>query len=75
MGLTTICSDLLFCRFDCLEMGLKLMRFSPLPPRPFTPAGERSAARLFFGYFLLAKQKKVARPAGRNSGLRPHKTT
>ena len=30
------------------------------------PAGPRSAARLFFGYFLLAKQKKVARPPGRN---------
>jgi hypothetical protein len=30
------------------------------------PAGPRSTARLFFGYFLLAKQKKVARPPGRN---------
>jgi len=30
------------------------------------PAGPRPAARLFFGYFLLAKQKKVARPPGRN---------
>ncbi len=30
------------------------------------PAGARSTARLFFGYFLLAKQKKVARPPGRN---------
>jgi hypothetical protein len=30
------------------------------------PAGPRSSARLFFGYFLLAKQKKVARPQGRN---------
>ena len=30
------------------------------------PAGPRSSARLFFGYFLLAKQKKVARPKGRN---------
>jgi hypothetical protein len=30
------------------------------------PVGPRPLARLFFGYFLLAKQKKVARPAGRN---------
>ena len=30
------------------------------------PAGARPWARLFFGYFLLAKQKKVARPTGRN---------
>ena len=29
------------------------------------PAGPRSLARLFFGYFLLAKQKKVTRPPGR----------
>ena len=29
------------------------------------PAGARSLARLFFGYFLLAKQKKVTRPPGR----------
>jgi len=30
------------------------------------PAGPRPLARLFFGYFLLAKQKKVTRPTGRN---------
>jgi hypothetical protein len=30
------------------------------------PAGPRSSARLFFGYFLLAKQKKVARLPGRD---------
>ena len=37
------------------------------------PAGARPWARLFFGYFLLAKQKKVARPTGRNRylNLRP----
>ncbi len=35
------------------------------------PAGPRSSARLFFGYFLLAKQKKVARPPGRNPVLNP----
>ncbi len=29
------------------------------------PAGARPVARLFFGYFLLAKQKKVTRPPGR----------
>ncbi len=33
------------------------------------PAGARPRARLFFGYFLLAKQKKVARPRGRNLNL------
>ncbi len=33
------------------------------------PAGARPWARLFFGYFLLAKQKKVARPTGRNRYL------
>ncbi len=27
--------------------------------------GRRQQGRLFFGYFLLAKQKKVARPPGR----------
>ena len=30
------------------------------------PAGARPLARLFFGYFLLAKQKKVTWPTGRN---------
>ena len=30
------------------------------------PVGPRPLARLFFGYFLLAKQKKVTRPTGRN---------
>jgi hypothetical protein len=30
------------------------------------PEGARSVARLFFGYFLLAKQKKVTRLPGRN---------
>ena len=34
------------------------------------PAGPRPLARLFFGYFLLAKQKKVTRPAGRNLALK-----
>ena len=34
------------------------------------PAGARPLARLFFGYFLLAKQKKVTRPAGRNLALK-----
>jgi len=29
-------------------------------------AAARTSARLFFGYFHLAKQKKVARPPGRN---------
>ncbi len=35
------------------------------------PAGARPLARLFFGYFLLAKQKKVARPIGRNRYSKP----
>jgi len=35
------------------------------------PAGPRPLARLFFGYFLLAKQKKVTRPAGRNPYSKP----
>ncbi len=30
------------------------------------PEGARPLVRLFFGYFLLAKQKKVTRPTGRN---------
>ena len=34
------------------------------------PAGTRPLARLFFGYFLLAKQKKVTRPTGRNPDLK-----
>jgi len=36
-------------------------------------AAARTSARLFFGYFHLAKQKKVARPPGRNpaSGCKP----
>ena len=33
------------------------------------PKEARPLARLFFGYFLLAKQKKVARPTGRNLNL------
>ncbi len=58
-------------------------------PRKRTAAGlPRSAAqgsqtggRLFFAHFLLAKQKKVSRPPGRNPGSRPqqrhtpHRTT
>ncbi|MDZ4396873.1 hypothetical protein, partial [Hydrogenophaga sp.] len=30
------------------------------------PAGPRTSARLSFGYFSLAKQRKVARPPGRD---------
>ena len=37
------------------------------------PAGPRSMARLFFGHFLLAKQKKVTRPPGRTPAC--HVTT
>ncbi len=35
------------------------------------PEGARHLARLFFGYFLLAKQKKVTRPTGRNRYSNP----
>jgi hypothetical protein len=35
------------------------------------PKGARPLARLFFGYFLLAKQKKVTRPTGRNRYSKP----
>ena len=44
----------------------------PTPPPASSarnPEGARPAARLFFGYFLLAKQKKVTRLPGRNPGL------
>ena len=33
--------------------------------------GSQTGGRLFFAYFLLAKQKKVSRPPGRQPGLRP----
>ena len=33
--------------------------------------GRRQWGRLFFAYFLLAKQKKVSRPPGRQPGSRP----
>ena len=50
--------------------------FSQTPPNA-SSAGNREAARtparLFFGYFLLAKQKKVARPPGRDPAC--HATT
>ncbi len=48
---------------------LSAARLRQTPTKPSSaryPAGARSTARLFFGYFLLAKQKKVARPPGRN---------
>ncbi len=41
----------------------------PTPPPASSagnPAGARPVARLFFGYFLLAKQKKVTRLPGRD---------
>ena len=38
------------------------------------PVGPRPLARLFFGYFLLAKQKKVTRPIGRNRYSKPRPT-
>src|SRR5690606_37331930 len=34
-------------------------------------AAARTSARLFFGYFLLAKQKKVPRPPGRDPAKPP----
>lgn len=37
--------------------------------------GRRQQGRLFFGYFLLAKQKKVARPPGRDPAQAPTRST
>ena len=48
---------------------LSVASLRPTPPSASSaryPAGARYTARLFFGYFLLAKQKKVPRPPGRN---------
>jgi hypothetical protein len=43
------------------------LRLTPPPASSArNPEGARSVARLFFGYFLLAKQKKVTRLPGRN---------
>jgi len=50
--------------------------FSPTPPGPSNAVcpqrseGTAHPARLFFAYFLLAKQKKVSRPPGRDPA--PH---
>jgi hypothetical protein len=52
----------------CLRRQPSLRQTPPKPSSARYPAGARSTARLFFGYFLLAKQKKVARPPGRNPG-------
>ena len=53
---------------------LSVSEFSETPPGA-SSAGNHEVAltpgRLFFGYFLLAKQKKVARPPGRTPGLHP----
>jgi len=38
------------------------------------PVGPRPLVRLFFAYFLLAKQKKVTRPTGRNRYSKPRPT-
>jgi hypothetical protein len=50
----------------CLRRQPSLRTTPSKPSSARYPAGVRSTARLFFGYFLLAKQKKVARPPGRN---------
>ena len=43
------------------------LRLTPPPASSArNPEGARSVARLFFGYFLLAKQKKVTRLPGRD---------
>ncbi|QHE86617.1 hypothetical protein F9K07_17800 [Hydrogenophaga sp. BPS33] len=43
------------------------LRTSPRTPSSArNPAGARSSARLSFGYFSLAKQRKVPRPPGRD---------
>ncbi len=49
----------------CLSVA-SLRQTPPPASSARKPAGPRSLARLFFGYFLLAKQKKVTRPPGRN---------
>jgi hypothetical protein len=52
--------------------------FSPTPPDASSARhreAARSSARLFFAYFLLAKQKKVRRPPGRNPARPASKNT
>ena len=54
----------------------RVPRRTPQPPRRrFAPKGSQTVGRLFFAYFLLAKQKKVRRPPGRDpaSALKPSK--
>ena len=62
------------CQVDKGSRLSERSEFSGAPPGA-SSAGNHEVAltsgRLFFGYFLLAKQKKVARPPGRTPGLRP----
>jgi hypothetical protein len=50
------------------------LRLTPAEPStagcPERSAGTQEQGRLFLGYFLLAKQKKVTRPPRRLSGFR-----
>ena len=48
----------------CLSPQGEFARFPLAPSSARHPAGAVSAARLFFGDFLLAKQKKVTAPSG-----------
>ena len=64
-------------RCDALRRTLRASRQArriwALTPKTRHRAAARTSARLFFGYFHLAKQKKVARPPGRDpaSGSKP----
>ena len=53
----------------------RVPRRTPQPPRRRLPRsaaqGSQTGGRLFFAYFLLAKQKKVSRLPGRQPGSRP----
>ena len=62
------------CQGDQAPRLFERSEFSGAPPGASSAGNHKVAltsGRLFFGYFLLAKQKKVARPPGRIPGLRP----
>ena len=57
-------------RRGCLSGARSAKRVPRRTPQPtrrrFAPQGSQTVGRLFFAYFLLAKQKKVSRPPGRD---------
>jgi len=55
----------------CLSPQGEFARFPLAPSSARNPEGAVSAARLFFGDFLLAKQKKVTAPSGAHPDSRP----